>query len=288
MPKILKRIMKSFDAVPYSFLPTEELDVGERRREEEPAPPPEPEAERPPEPKAEREPERGTPERQPELEFPGSPIDFAQIQAQAILADARQEAEKYKEEARLALEQEQEEVRKKAREEGYSQGFAQGMADAMQEAKLQREQMAVQQTREVKEFLEQAARERDRIFDDSREELKDLAVAIAEKVIRVSLRGCGDILRRMVEAATDKHKRCEWAHIYVADCDVRGSASTIPELTAALRHISSRVRVTPMADDESGTCIVEMPDVILDASVSTQLGNIREVLSNTPPEQDEE
>ena len=33
-----------------------------------------------------------------------------------------------------------------------------------------------------------------------------------------------------------------------------------------------------MADDESGTCIIEMPDEIIDASVSTQLDNIKDIL----------
>ena len=33
-----------------------------------------------------------------------------------------------------------------------------------------------------------------------------------------------------------------------------------------------------MADDEGGTCIVETPEEIVDASVSTQMSNIRDVL----------
>ena len=41
-----------------------------------------------------------------------------------------------------------------------------------------------------------------------------------------------------------------------------------------------------MADDESGTCIVELPDAILDASVSTQLANIREVLDSVGTDDD--
>ena len=48
-----------------------------------------------------------------------------------------------------------------------------------------------------------------------------------------------------------------------------------------MRHLSDRVRVIPMADDESGTCIIEMPDEIIDASVSTQLDNLRGVLENS-------
>ena len=49
-------------------------------------------------------------------------------------------------------------------------------------------------------------------------------------------------------------------------------------LTAALSALSDRVRLIPMADDESGTCIIEMPDEIVDASAATQLDNLRTIL----------
>ncbi len=256
----------------YVFRPAEELEVGEK-----PAPKP-------------RDPEDGAVDEAPPAEAPEwepappepqrGPVDYVQIQAEAIMAAARQEAEAYREQAREDFEKELDQLREDARREGYDRGFAEGMASAMREGKAQREEMARDQIKAIEDFLEAAAYARDRAMDQSKEELKMLALAIAEKVIRISLKGSGDILRRMVETAIEKHKRCEWAHIYVADCDVKGSANTIPELTAALRGVSSRVRVIPMADDESGTCIIEMPDEILDASVSTQLGNIRNVLEN--------
>jgi len=259
----------------YIFRPAEELEIGGESPQPSSPPPVDgtsaPELEETfPEPEEQEE----------QKEPPKGPIDFAGIQAEAILIDARREAEEYRERARQEIQQELEELRQAAQREGYERGFAQGIADAVQEGKAQREQMAADQSKAIENFLEAAAIARDRVLDESREELKSLALAIAEKVIRISLRSSEDILRRMVEAAIEKHKRCEWAHIYIADCDVRGSVNTIPELTAALRGISSRVRVIPMVDDESGTCIIEMPDEILDASVSTQLGNIREVLEN--------
>ena len=206
------------------------------------------------------------------------PLGFAKIQAEAILADAKREAEQYKDQLRAEFDEELEAARRGAREEGYSRGYAEGMAQAMQEGKEERERMAVEQVKAVESFLEAAARSRDRMLDDSREELKNLAVAIAEKVIHISLKNSSDIILRMVDAATDTHKRCEWAHIYVAECDVGGQAYTVPELTAGLKHIADRVRVIPMPDEESGTCIVELPDVIYDESVSTQLENIKDVL----------
>ncbi len=275
MPSILKRFMKPV-AEDYVLTPAEELKVA--------APPSRPKA-----PPQEEKGKEGQPTDEgcggqaappPRQEAPANPIDYAEIQAEAILEDARIEAKKERDAAWEQFQQELEEARSAARQEGYNMGYAEGMASAMAEGKAELERMAADQAHAVEVFLEAAANARDRLLDDSREELKELALAIAEKVIRVSLRSSGDILRRMVEAATEKKKRCEWARIYIADCDARASANTIPELTAALRGIAGRVRVVPMADDESGTCIIEMPDEILDASVSTQITNIRETLLN--------
>ena len=274
MPKILKRFLKP-EADEYVFQPAEQL-----KAREEPAPSETEENGAP-------EPEEQEKEAEESVSAAEQELRFAKIQAEAILADARKDMEAWKEETRRAFEEELESLRAEAREEGYKAGYAEGMAGAMQEGKVQREALIARQLQEVQAFLEQAAREKEKLWDASKEEMKDLALAVAEKVIRVSLKNSSDVLLRMVDAATDTHKRCEWARIYVADCDLAGKAYTAPELTAALAHISDRVRVIPMADDESGTCIVELPDVILDASVSTQLGAIRQVLEDTALDKEE-
>ena len=247
----------------------EEMEQAEQEAtasmEEEPVP--EPEAAREPEPEPVKEPEP-------------DPMEYAQIQARAVLRDAEREAEEYRQKALHELEDELDELRREAREEGYRRGLTEGLAEGHAQARTERAAMAQKQSAEIKAFLEEAVVIRDRIYNECREELKDLALAVAEKVIRISLKGSSDILLRMIEAATDKHKRCEWAQIYIADCDVKTSAHTIPELTAALAPIANRVRVIPMADDDSGNCIIELPDVIIDASVSTQLRNMKEILDN--------
>ena len=274
MPNLIHKHFRQPDASPYVFQPAMDLQVTPRQPE------PEPEVDE----TSGTADDPGYPEDAPksagELKRE-DPVSFAQVQAEALLREARRDVEQYKEEALQQFEDELEAERESARKEGYDQGFAAGMAEAEREGKVQREVLAAEQIREVKNFLEAAARARDAMLDDTREEIKDMALAIAEKIIQVSLKNSSDIIQRMVDAATDTHKRSQWAHIYVADCDLRGKAMTAPELTAALSHIAERVRVVPMADDESGTLIVELPDVIMDASVSTQLGNIREILKNT-------
>lgn len=303
---IIKRSVWTGQADAYVLRPAAELFVGEEEPKPE-SPPPDapPQTDGGPDSAArvpdsdelsddltgeEDETESEEEEDEEELTPESDPLRFARIQADALLSDARKEAEdyveSYKRQALAEFEAELEEQRFKAQKEGYDAGYAAGMTAAMAEAKVERNKLAAEQIKAVADFLEAAARARDKLFDDNREEMKNLAMAIAEKVIQVSLKNSGDILLRMVDAATDTHKRCEWAHIYVADCDVKGKAFTIPELTAALSHISDRVRVIPMANDESGTCIVELPDVILDASVSTQLANIKETLDSVGMDED--
>ena len=57
-------------------------------------------------------------------------------------------------------------------------------------------------------------------------------------------------------------------------------AQAAPELTTALAGLSDHIKFMPMADDEPGTCIIEMPDEIIDASAATQLSNIRDLLKD--------
>ncbi|ANU55202.1 F0F1 ATP synthase subunit delta [Acutalibacter muris] len=281
MPGIFKRFT-SVSADKYVFPDAEDLSFPAEAEYEPPAledlgggdgesPPPDTEEQA-------REAEQKKPVKKKE---PG-PIDFAQVQAEAILAEAAEEARKLREKALAQAEEEAEELKRQAHTEGYQAGFAQGMAEGRQEAKVQREQMAAAQEKEITAFLKDAVRARDQLLEDSKQDLKELALAIAEKVIHVSLKSSGDILIRMIEAATAKRRRCEWVQVYIADCDAKASVNTVPELTEYLSRLSDRVRVIPMTGDESGTCIVEMPDEIIDASVSTQLDNLRGIITDEP------
>ena len=272
MPGIFKRFA-NVSANKYVFPDAEDLAVSV----EEPAPV------EPAGPEASPVEEAAQPKPEPEQQEP-TPIDFAQVQANAILQDAREEAEAFRAKALGELEKELDELRERAKKEGYELGYAQGIAEGRLEAQRELDEKAAAQEKEISAFPKDAVRARDQLLEDSKQDLKELALAIAEKVIRVSLKSSGDILIRMIESATAKRRRCEWVQIYIADCDARASANTVPELAEALSRLSDRVRIIPMADDESGTCIIEMPDEILDVSVSTQLDNLRGILSNAEPD----
>ena len=221
------------------------------------------------------------PEPEPEREGNMGPITFAQIQAEEILADARRDAERIRKQARDDADRETENVLARAREEGYAEGYAQGMARANEESKQLREEQARRLEEEVHRFMEHAGTALDRQMDQSVDDLRDLALAVAEKVVCVSLKSSADVISRMIQTAIDKRKKKEWVHIYISECDAKRLSQIPASLSAALSALSSRVRIIPMADDESGTCIIEMPDEIVDASAATQLHNLRTILTDT-------
>ncbi len=241
-----------------SELETVDVTVGE---EEPMTPEPEPEPEQPEKPKA-----------------PETPVHYAQLQAELILNKAREEAEELLVRAREQVMQEQEEIRAGARDEGYRDGYAQGTAKAMSDAVRDREATAARLEKEVKAFLEKASLAREEMILQSRDELVELSLAVAEKVVRVSLKSSSEVIVRMIQTATERMKRQEWVHIYISGCDVRQLSKISPALTTTLGALSQHIKIIPMGDGEDGTCIVETPEEIVDASISTQMSNVRDVI----------
>ena len=205
-------------------------------------------------------------------------LSLAQAQADELIRNARAQAEHIIEEAKQAAEAEVARIHQQASEEGYNQGYVEGQRKGEEEASAATRKAAQESVQAVQRFLTQANNMRDEKIDKLSGELLDVAVAVAEKVIHVSLKSSEEIIKRMIIAATEKMKRREWVQIYVADCDVKGVAQSDPSLTAALSCLSDHIKIVPMRDAETGTCIVEMPDEIIDASASTQLENIRSVI----------
>ena len=205
-------------------------------------------------------------------------FSYARIQADAILADARRQAEELLEEARQQAQQEAEALQQEARQDGFRQGYSDGQRKAQIEAQARLEELRQQQGSQIKTFLDQATQAREDLLTSTQDELCDLSIAVAEKVIHVSLKSSRDVILRMVQMATERLRRRDWVRIYIGGCDTRELAQITPKLMASLGGLSDNIKLIPMANDESGTCIIEMPDQIIDASASTQLNNLKDIL----------
>lgn len=268
MPNIFKHFLGPVRS--YTFPAAEDIEIEEDPPVEESPP----EEELPPAAEAE---EAEQPQEE-EIGAAASLLSFAQVQAEEIRNQARQEAQELLENSRKQAAQEAEEALAQAREEGFRQGYADGMSKAQIEGKAALEEQLHQQELQIRQFLEEASQAREDLLEQTQSELCDLSVAVAEKIIHVSLKSSREVILKMIQMATDRLKRREWVRIYVGGCTARELAQITPELTTTLAGLSDHIKLIPMADDESGTCIIEMPDEIIDASVSTQLGNIKDIL----------
>lgn len=227
----------------------------------------------------------GLPEaEEPRKDGPADPMDYAAVQAEAIVNSARTQAEELKTKAMDEARRELDQIREGARQEGYREGYARGMAGAMEENHRYREEQAARMAQELKQALEKLSQARTDLMESTQDDMRNLAIAVAEKVVRVSLKSSSGVIARMIQGATEKLKRREWVHIYIAGCDAKGIASVAPQLTMSLAALSDHIKLVPMSEEESGTCIIETPDAIIDASASTQFSNIRAMLADIPAE----
>lgn len=195
--------------------------------------------------------------------------DKVRDQVEEILNNARKEGEAIREEAK-----------QKGFEEGYTDGFQAGTEKAEQDYELRYKNEMSLIREDIKAAIESVAEAKEEVLGKYLEDLKNISVAVAEKVIQTSLKSSGDIIKRMILSATDKLKKKSWAKIYVAKTNESVSVQGDAELLRELSNLSDNVKVIIMEEEEPGTCIVELPDEIMDVSVNTQLETIKEILNN--------
>lgn len=199
--------------------------------------------------------------------------DPIEVEKQRLLAGAMEEAEKIKEQAR----QEGYDI---GYQTGYDEGKMIGEENAKKEFEQQYEDMMKRLETEVISTIHQVEKTKEEFLDDHIETLKDISVAVAEKIIQISLKSSEEIIKRMVIASTEKLKKKEWAKIYIGTSKESIQIQSDPNFMKELSNLSDNVKVIMMNEQEYGTCIVELPDGIMDISVATQLENIKDILNN--------
>ena len=196
------------------------------------------------------------------------------------LTDPEAYEKKVQEEAKEKAEQISEEAQMKGFEEGRQKGYEEGLIRAEEENEAKHHE----NQRFFKESLEKALieinKEKEKCLREYLEELKDIAVAVAEKVIHISLRSSGSVISRMIEAETEKLQKMDWVKIYMEKEDYETMVQADGHLAEKLSRLSDNVKFIVMEDGKCGSCIIEMPDGIIDMSVDTQLENIHRLVDN--------
>lgn len=192
-------------------------------------------------------------------------LEEAERRAEQLLADARGQADI---------------LRQKAFRDGYEEGRQEGTREAYEEQRRLLDQEIRQLQTNAADVIQSVSIEKTKLLEQYVDDLKRISLAVAEKIIQTSLQSSGDIVKRMILAATDKITKKQWAKIYITKCDTGISMDVDTEFLDAMSKLSDNIKIITMDNGEDGTCIIELPDEIIDASVSTQLENIKDILNN--------
>jgi len=112
------------------------------------------------------------------------------------------------------------------------------------------------------------------------DDLKDISLAIGEKIVQTSLKSSSEVVKKMIIAATEKLKKTAWAKIYVAQSNSEMELKGDDQLLRELAKLSDNVKIVVMEEADPGTCIIELPHEIIDISANVQMENIRDILTN--------
>ncbi|MHC1724191.1 MAG: FliH/SctL family protein [Aminipila sp.] len=205
-------------------------------------------------------------------------LEKASIEAQKILEEAKEQAQRI-------IDEKVEQTLAEASEKGFTEGFEKGQNEGFIAAENAVNEGMIEEAKAFRGELELAIQEftesKNEILQNNLNELTDLAINVAEKVIKISLKSSKDVVAKMIVAAAEDCRNKQWAKVYISHEDKAIAMNLEKDLIDALNQISANVKVVVMEDEPSGTCIIESPDQIVDASVSTQLDHIRQIASDS-------
>ncbi len=203
-------------------------------------------------------------------------IEKAKKEAVEIKEKAEKELEAIKNDINILKEQ----VQKEAYEEGFNlgqdEGYRAGLNRGEAEIKSSYKQEYNNFQHAISDQINELEKEKQLFLEKYIEDLKDVSIAVAEKIVLANLKGHEDVISRMILAATEKMKKTSWAKIYIGQDEGTINIQGNRDFLNSIARIADQVKVV-MIEDE-GACIVETPEGIIDLSVKTQIENIRDIL----------
>ena len=206
-------------------------------------------------------------------ESPPSPeLTAARQQAEALLQQARTEADQLRQQAQ-----------QEGYQAGYEAGYQEGRRHAQAQLEAQYQQHLTQLRDEVQRFLLQLQAQFDEYLRLLEPQMLALTLQIARKVIRDELHQHPEHVLTLIRETLRRVQGFGNIRIRVSPLDLelvrqkRASLLTVIDSLEGLEIVEDR-RVEP------GGCLIETTQGIYDARIQTQLDEIARELSLTPPE----
>lgn len=159
----------------------------------------------------------------------------------------------------------------RGKEAGYEAGYRAGQSEGIKKAESDNQKSL----QELGRMIEEVEQSKTRILQEFQDDLQNLAIAIAKAILKKDLEIDDGAMRSIILNAMDAYRNQGWVRIYVskdtADILLKADNSIVDDL----KGISDNVKVIPSSGLDDGGCVLEMPDQVIDAGVSSQLKKIK-------------
>lgn len=192
-------------------------------------------------------------------------IEQAQAEAQVAIAQAQTEAQTITSEAQQAAEQ----LKDEAMQQGKELGVQQGREEGHQEVAALLAQAA--------KIVDYAKQEREAILASCENDILDLAISVAAKVIHTEIMINPEIVAAVVKDAIEKAKDQERVIIRINPADFETIVAEKQALYAILRR-ETGMELRADIGVETGGCVIETDYGAIDARIDTQLESVKNAL----------
>ena len=194
----------------------------------------------------------------------------AEEEAQRIIAEANVKAKELEKEVRETLANEQKEAQIKGREEGLEKGYEEGRAEV---------QRLIERTQVM---LERAQEKRGEIIAESEQEIVDLVLLIARKVIKVISENQRGVIISNVTQALRKIKSKGDVIIRLNLNDLQLATEHKQDFIKLVEGVKSITLIEDGTVDRGG-CIIETDFGEIDARISSQLAELESKILEISP-----
>lgn len=169
------------------------------------------------------------------------------------------------------------EILLQATQKGYSEGYAKGMEEGRAQAFAEAAEETQRIRREANDMVARAEEIRTKLIRDAEEEVVELTMTIASKVIHSHVEVKRDTVVHLATEALDRAVAAGYYTVFVNPDDVEILKEYISELRRSASG-NSRIHIIPDGSVSMGGCKVESEQGMVDVTLESQLEQIRKTL----------
>lgn len=159
-----------------------------------------------------------------------------------------------------------------------SQGYLDGLEQGASEARLQVKEENRRGVEALSALLEELSGLKDGLVARHEDEIVELSLAVAEKVVGKQIREDRQAVVDMLREVLEQNRREEYIKIRMSGDLMPVQAKVSEQIREILETLCQQVDIVVESEAAPGQLIVETASGFTDLSVGTQLGNLREVL----------